>query len=199
MTDRLEELLHRIEAAASTQPTVLVGIDGPGAAGKTTVTAALAEALVDLGRVAAVVHVDDFYLPSAERPAGPPETKPIGGDFDWRRLRDEVLLPLRNHRLARYARYDWKRDALAERQEVSPDGIVIVEGVTCTRRELAELYDIRVWVACPRALRLARGLARDGEAARDRWEGDWMPGEDRYVREHRPEEGAHVVIDGSGA
>ena len=106
-----------------------------------------------------VVHVDDFFLPIARRPCGEPSAKPVGGDFDWPRLREEVLLPLRSGQVARYHRYDWELDAVAEVRDLSPGGVVIVEGIYSSRRELADLYDFRVWVECPREIRLARRCA----------------------------------------
>jgi uridine kinase len=199
VTDQLGRIVSRLRTESAIRAAILVGVDGPGGAGKTSFAAALTEALRSAGLPAAVVHFDDFFLPSAERPRGTPETKPIGSDFDWHRLRDEVLLPLRQHRVARYGRYDWARDALAESHELPPRGIVIVEGVYCTRRELADLYDVRVWVECPRDVRLARGIRRDGESARGRWELDWQPGEERYVREHAPSKAAHFVVQGTAA
>ena len=109
------------------------------------------------------------------------------------------MLPLRQGRPARYARYDWDHDALAEIRELRPGGVAIVEGIYSSRRELASLYDLRIWVECPRDVRLSRGLARDGEGARGRWEEDWMPAEDRYVVEHRPWELADLIVDGAAA
>lgn len=194
--DLCAALVSRISELAAAQPLVLVAVDGQGGAGKSRWAAALAEALQH-HTCAAIVSIDDFFLPSAERPSERPG--PIGGDFDWPRLRDEVLVPLRSGRTARFRRYDWQLDALAEAHEVPPRGVVIVEGVYAARRELAALYDLRVWVACPREVRLARGLERDGEEARELWERDWMPAEDRYVSEHRPEELADVVVDGDAA
>jgi len=122
---------------------------------------------------------------------------PIGGNFDWPRLREQVLDPLRRGETARYDRYDWLEDDLANAHQVLPGRVVIVEGIYSSRRELAPLYDMRVWVDCPRELRLSRGLKRDGEAARGRWEDDWMPCEDRYIREHRPQEYADAIVNGA--
>jgi uridine kinase len=56
---------------------------------------------------------------------------------------------------------------------------------------------VRVWVDAPRDVRLARGIARDGEEARSRWEDVWMPQEDRYVAQDDPIPSAHLVVDGS--
>jgi uridine kinase len=82
-------------------------------------------------------------------------------------------------------------------REVEPKGVVIVEGVYTSRLELAPFYDVLIWIECPREVRLARGVARDGEGARSRWEQDWMPPEDRYLQEQNPRERADVVVDGT--
>jgi len=35
-------------------------------------------------------------------------------------------------------------------------------------------------------------------AARDRWLHEWMPQEERYVMQHRPERKADIVFNGAG-
>jgi uridine kinase len=60
-----------------------------------------------------------------------------------------------------------------------------------------EAYDLRIWVEAARELRLARGIARDGEQARAVWEDHWMPSEDRYVEEDDPISAADLIVDGS--
>lgn len=146
----------------------IVGIDGCGGAGKSRLATEVRVALASRGRDISVVPMDDFYLPSALR-NGTLALGAVGSAFDLQRLRDEVLAPLRAGQPARYQRYDWPSDALAECRDV-PNGIVIVEGVYSTRVELEQFYDLTVWVECPRPIRLARGIERDGEAARRKWE-----------------------------
>jgi uridine kinase len=111
-------------------------------------------------------------------------------------LLQEVLVPLRGKGVARYARYDWPTDSHAEIHEVSPQGIVVIEGATACRNELREFYDVRIWVECSRSERLRRGIARDGESARMRWETDWMPAEDCYVKTHDPATYADIRVRG---
>lgn len=188
--DGVNKLLSRLVALHAAGPTVLVAIDGAGGSGKSFLARSVARELAAAGTPVAVVHFDDFFLLSGQRTPGSPS-------FDWRRLRDEVLAPLGRGEPARYARYDWSRDELSGTTEVPPGRVVLVEGVFTCRRELADLYDLRVWVDCPRGLRLARGLARDGEEARERWERDWMPAEDRYVEAHRPSERADFILSGA--
>ncbi len=58
---------------------------------------------------------------------------------------------------------------------------------------------MRVWVDAPYEIRLARGVARDGEAARVTWVDVWMPSEDRYVERDDPVSCAHLVVDNGKA
>ena len=174
---------------------LLVAIDGPGGAGKSTLARLLEEHLTPLGWIVAVVKHDDFYLPSNQRVNQQAEV--IGCDFDWERLRNQVLTPIREGRLAHYQRYDWETDVLAEWHTIPMSDVVLVEGVYTMRRELADIYDLKIWVECPKAIRLARGIARDGEKARTIWEQDWMPKEDDYIKTHLPHESANLFVNGA--
>lgn len=195
--DRAVALAARLQALHGGAGTFLVGIDGLGGSGKSHLAASLAAATAELGGASvAVVPGDDFYVPAKDRLPGASAEQPIGAAIDWRRLRAEVLEPLRAGREARYRRYDWDRDALADWRTIHAGAMVVIEGVYTLRPELRALYDLRIWVECPRNLRLARGLARDGEAARACWEHDWMPAEDCYVAECRPAAGVDVVVSG---
>ncbi len=63
-----------------------VGIDGPGAAGKSTLAAGLTEALPK----AVLVEGDDFYRPESD--SNPSEIE-AAGLFDLARLASQVLIP----------------------------------------------------------------------------------------------------------
>jgi uridine kinase len=161
---------------ASGRPLTLVGIGGHGGAGKSTLAAALP--------ATAVVGTDEFW---------------DGTSFDLRRLAEEVFEPLLAGRPAVYRSFDWgAQRARDEPRAVAPAGLVVVEGVCALHRRFRDAYDLRVWVDAPRDLRLARGVARDGEEARGRWLEVWMPLEDRYVDRDDPVSAADLVVDGSG-
>ena len=146
-----------------------------------------------------MVEFDDFYRLSSDRSrraaAGDSE---IGGNFDWRRLRDQVLEPLSRDEPGRYQRYDWARDELAEWHEVPIGGIVIIEGNYSTRHELRAFYDFTIWIDAPHDLRLRRGLERGGQDKLERWLTEWIPEEDRYIEAESPAERVDLVLDGSG-
>lgn len=190
----VDELLALLAGIPRRHETLLVGIDGRGASGKSTLARRLERASTDI----AVVEFDDFYLPLRdwEARAGSADGE-IGGNFDWRRLRDQVLIPLSQDAPASYQRYDWPTDELSEWHTVPVGGTVVVEGNYCTRRELFGFYDYTVWIDAPRELRLERGLRRGGQDTRERWLTEWMPEEDRYLQAEHPANRADLVLDGT--
>ncbi|WP_409273672.1 uridine kinase [Neobacillus sp. SCS-31] len=191
--ETFEQLVRAIDTLPRKQKTLIIGVDGCGGSGKSTLARKLKEARKD----ATIVHMDDFYFPSSQIIKGLPQDKPVGADFDWQRVLNQVLLPLSKDQEGNYQRYDWNSDQLAEWHCVPIGGIVIIEGISSTRHELADYYDFTIFVECPYDIRLQRGLERDGEGARDMWVNNWMVAEQMYIEAHKPHERANLVIDGT--
>lgn len=164
---------------------VVVAIDGPGGAGKSTLAAAVA-----LRTGGIVVEGDDFYSPALAR-RGPAErdrmsdAEAVDAVIDWRRLRREVLEPLRQGRDATYRPYDWAAHdgRLAAATTVPAGDPVIVEGVYSARPELADLLDLTVHLAVAPAVRSAR-LAERADPAD--WAAFWERAEQHYFARVRP-------------
>ena len=161
--------------------TRLVCVDGPAGSGKTTWAAGLAAAW---GPGATVLHMDDLY-------AG---WTPTGA---FARLAAGVLRPLAAGRPGAYHRYDWA----AGRFEVAPTAVpvpdlLVVEGCGSSPRAVDPWAVLRVWVEAPPALRLARGLARDGAEHEAHWR-RWQAREPDLFGAERTRERADVVVDGT--
>ena len=139
---------------------------------------------------------DDFYRPESDSNRSEIE---IGGLFDLLRLESQVLIPHTKGRALHYQRYDWEAGTLGDWATGASGAPLIVEGVYSTHQMLRDFYDLRIWVTAPRAVRLARGMERDGEEARSKWIDVWMPAEDRYIADQAPQDHAHLALDGSGA
>ena len=169
---------------------VLVAIDGGSGSGKSTFARRVLR-LLDAGTECAVVHLDHFFRTRRERGSRLARVE----DTDWQRLRSEVIRPLRAGRSARFLLYDWALDRLDGWQTVQPAGVVIVDGVSVLRRELAGCFDLAIWLSCPREKRLAR-LARRGDTPPEEV-AYWLPSEDAYVAAHGPRQRAHLVVDAS--
>jgi uridine kinase len=182
-----------IDAAEHEGPAVVVGIDGPGGAGKSL----LARELALLRGDVALIEGDDFYRPLAEstRAALTP-LEAVDLFFDWERLRDEALAPLARGEDARYRCYDWALKRLGEEYgTVRAEGIVVLEGVYVARPALRGYLDLIVVVDAPRELCLARQLAR-GENEPAQVE-RWRAAEEWYLERQDPRRVADLVIDGS--
>jgi len=161
------EIAAFVRAARPVGGIRLVGVDGPSGGGKSTLAALLA---AELG--APIVEIDDFV--SWEHVV----------DW-WPRFESQVLEPLVGGADAVYQARDWSDwygSSLGVWKTVAWQPVVVVEGVTCTRRAAADRLACRIWVEAPAEIRLARGLARDADrhpGARELWE-NWMAEEARF-------------------
>jgi uridine kinase len=151
----LAELAERVRAAPPRLgATRLVCVDGPAGSGKTTFAARLAAAL---GPGTAVLHMDDVYA---------------GWTLDGAvaRLTAGVLEPLAAGRAGSYHRYDWGAERFDDDlTEVPVPEVLVVEGCGSSPRALDGWTTLRIWVEAPPQLRLARGLARDGDHLAEHW------------------------------
>lgn len=158
-------------------PGRLVCIDGPAGSGKTTLSAGLAAVVPD----ARVVHCDELL----QGWSGLPD------------LADTVaalLAPLRHALPGHWRRWDWLADAWAETHPVPPGGLLVLEGVGSWSPAIADLVGVLVWVETASDVRLARGLARDGEQMRPQWE-QWRLDEDALFSRLDTRAHADVLVD----
>ncbi|MET3808717.1 hypothetical protein ABIB25_005747 [Nakamurella sp. UYEF19] len=184
-----EEVARLVAAAAPRAgSTVVVAIDGPSGAGKTTFAEQLRVALCALGRSCVVVHLDDLY-PGWD---GLDEVVPL--TVAW------ILQPLASGRPPRYHRYDWNAGRYDDWHDVElpllGDPVLIVEGVGAGSRACRPYLASIVWVHAPDALRMERGLDRDGEAYRPHWE-RWAGQESALFKRENTAAHADVTIDGT--
>ena len=183
------DILALISSSAGPDHTFLIGIDGGAGAGKTTFTQWFAKVIGASSTPVSIVHVDSFCRPSSERM----DKNAVVADLDWKRLWDQVLIPLHSGESAHFQLYDWPEDRLTDRVTIDAGGVTIIDGVTSTRRELSGHYDLRIWLSCSHDIRVSRLLGRGDFSAAELK--SWLPSEDRYIASHDPEARAHLVID----
>jgi hypothetical protein len=158
--------------------TRVVAVDGRAGAGKTVLAARLAPLLG-----AAVVHMDDLYPGWDGLAAAVPA------------LVDQVLDPVAAGRPAAHRRWDWNAGRYAGTVAVPPADVLLVEGVGCGARPAHPYLSILVWVEAPLPARMARALARDGEAFRPHWR-RWARQEDELLLAERTPDRADLWVDG---
>ncbi len=162
--------------------TRLVCVDGPAGSGKTTLAAALAEAL---GGVP-VVHLDDLYE-GWEQELGDPLATRIDA---WLLVAWGAGLP------GMHPRYDWEVRRFTEWVAVPAAPVVILEGCASASRRVRARASLVVWIEAPVDVRLRRGLDRDGEAMTEPWQA-WQRHEAAHFAADGTRAAADVLVDGS--
>ena len=165
---------------------LVIAIDGHGAAGKSTIAAAVAEVTG-----ATLVHTDDFFDPAAPREPG------LSGYYDWRRLRAEALEPLRAGRAAEFRRFDWERGrGLDGIVRVTPGQLLVLEGVFSASPELSDLVNRSVFVDTPEPERLRRLRA---QTTPSEWDDEWLRAEQAYFGLIRQPSSFDLIVSGTPA
>lgn len=182
---------------------LVVAIDGHGAAGKSTIAAMVAEVTG-----AALVHTDDFFEAGPEPGASgrarhgvaragvsSPAEPELSAYYDWCRLRAEALEPLRAGHGATFRRFDWERGAgLDGTVWVTPEPLIILEGVFSASPELCDLVDRSVFVDTPEPERLRRLRA---QVTPEEWDDEWLKAEQAYFDRIRPPSAFDLIVHGA--
>ena len=173
------------------EETLLIAVDGRCAAGKTTLAAALQE------RTGCnVIHMDDFFLRPEQRTKQRMEEP--GGNVDYERFLEEVMLPLSRGEAFSYRPYDCKKKELSDAVFVSPKAVTVVEGSYSCHPVLWEYYDLHVFLNIEKEEQLRRIRRRNGEEAAEKFRDLWIPLEERYLSAYRIEERCRNICQTTG-
>lgn len=142
----------------SDRKTVIVAVDGRCASGKTTVAQELMKRY-DCN----AFHMDDFFLQPHQRTEERLST--AGGNVDYERFRDEILLPLSQNKDVTYRKFSCKKMCLEEPETVKHKRLNIVEGSYCLHPELCEYYSLKVFFDIDEAVQIKRIMKRNPEKA----------------------------------
>lgn len=204
--ERIAEALRRWSAdarRAGRSAPICVALDGASGTGKSTLANAVASQ-PDLASVIALIPLDDFFaanIPDSAWDSFSVEQR-LERVFDWPRVREDVLLPLRAGRPARWYAFDFvsglQPDGTYRRQsqpsERAPAGIVLLEGAYSLHPALADLMDYAILVEAPVELRRRRLAAREEAEFLRRWHERWDPVEELYFKHVRPRATFDLVV-----
>lgn len=184
----METIVAKIKdciGAMAEKDRILIAIDGSCTSGKSTLAALLAREL-DCN----VFRMDDYFLRpeqrTEERLAQP------GGNVDYERFREEVLLPLKTGMPFFYRPYDCGTGKLKAPVAVTPKRISVIEGSYSHHPFFEGPYDIKVFLKVSPEVRLVR-IGQRPAFLRTRFEEEWIPMEQRYFEAFDIESKADIV------
>ena len=170
----------------------LIAVDGLPLSGKSTLAGKLAERFGwD------VLEFDDFYLPAD----GWPPNIEAAFPFPFFRLDEfrQAVRSLREQGECAWRPIDWPTLTIrSEPLHIGSGRPVIVEGCSVLDPDLADLYDVRLFMVSDRDTLLKAQKARDGEnVLSDDWAKLFLPSVDLYMRT-QPVKRADLVVAGRG-
>lgn len=180
----MENLLKKIRKLTKDKDRIIIGIDGPAAAGKSTLAYKLQE---DFG--GSVFHMDDYFLTDdlrTEERLGTP-----GGNVDYERMHKEIFLHLSEDAVD-YKKYNCHTKRFEEETEVLKN-VIIIEGVYSHRPEFKQYYDVTVFLEVDSEEQLRRLEKRNAKMV-DRFINEWLPMENKYFDAFSVKERADYIL-----
>ena len=172
MNSNLESVIKQIDDLLTQKDTVIVAIDGKCTSGKTTLASKLAE-LYDCN----VFHIDDFFLRPEQRT--PERFAEVGGNVDYERFLEEVLLPLKSSKTFSYRPFDCSTFTLSDPVIVTPKRLNIIEGTYSHHPYFGNPYDLKILLTIDEETQRRRILDRPVFLHKRFFE-EWIPMENRY-------------------
>ena len=181
-----DQIHKSIEDILAHKDRIIIAIDGSCAAGKSTLAAALAE-VYDCN----LFHMDDFFLQPHQRT--PERYAEAGGNVDYERFYEEVLLPLKSGLPFSYRPFRCSTMTLSQPVAVQPKRLTIVEGTYSHHPYFGDPYDLKIFMTVSPELRERRILERPS-LLHQRFFDLWIPLEQRYFREFPIQEHADLTL-----
>ena len=180
------QLLESIDKLMQAKNPVLIAIDGPCAAGKTTLAAKLQNIYH-----CTVIHMDEFFLRPSQRTQA--RLQEPGGNVDYERFYEDVLLPLKAGTPFAYQPYSCKTQTLTDPVTVPPNRLVIVEGTYCTHPYFKQPYDLTVFLSTDPQTQANRIALRE-EWKQEMFRKVWIPMENHYFQHFSIQDRCDLVL-----
>jgi uridine kinase len=175
--------LHKAisEKLSSSNRTIILTIDGPAGAGKTTLAQEIAIAFPGTE----VIHMDDLYR-GWLLTLGPTLTRELQSILDQLIECEEIT----------YGKFDWAENKIGHLHSFSTPSLLVLEGVGAGQEAIAQSVDISVWVDIPIPVGLERVLKRDGASIASQME-LFLLDQEAYFTAELPQERADFQIPGN--
>lgn len=181
-------IFAKIDELLKNNNIVNVAIDGKSGAGKSTLASIIKEEY-DCN----VFHMDDFFLtPELKTESRLTE---VGGNVDYVRFNDEIILGLKSMKEFRYQRYNCKKMELDDFVNVKPKRLNIIEGSYSMHPTLIENYDLKIFLQIDEKEQVERILKRNGPFMLQKFTNEWIPKENMYFGKMNIPDNADIVFN----
>lgn len=179
-------MLNTLKDRILAEQKYIISIDGPCGSGKSTIAE-------ELRRETAcnVLHMDDFYLPFADRDKN--WMNIIAGHMDFNRLIEKVLRPYKEGRKTEYISYDCHSDKYLQEIEIDLNKPLIIEGSYTSHPCLKEFVDYKVFIDIDSKLQIERITKRNPKVV-DKFVSMWIPFENNYFETLKIKDESNLVI-----
>jgi len=181
-TGKFADVISALQNLEQHDRQIVVLIDGPAGAGKTTLATEIKKNFESVN----VVHMDDLY---------DGWHSPLNPDL-YSRIQKQIIEPHLNQKVSEYAVYDWVLQEFSNHQVLPVKKILVVEGVGAAGAELRNSADLIVFIEVPSEIGLNRVLSRDGDNLFTKMQA-WQVMEFEYFQAEKTKKAADFVIDGS--
>lgn len=188
MHSMLENIIENLRDIEKEKGRAVAAIDGRCASGKTTLAARIQDICG-----CNVIHMDHFFLPMELRSEA--RMKEPGGNIDYDRFLQEVLLPLQKGVDFSYRPFDCRLQKMAEPIFVEAGPLTIVEGSYSCHPLFQAYYDYRIFLTIGEKEQLDRIKKRNGEEGAVMFVQRWIPLEELYFKGCKTEESCHMVVE----
>lgn len=164
----------------------LVAIDGRCGGGKTTLGYYLQKHFGGN-----LFHMDDFYLQPHQRTDE--RLAETGGNVDYERFLEEVLLPVQKKEPVQYRRFCCKTWEMQKAESISYHPFNIIEGSYSLHPYFGHPYDVKIFIDIDRESQLENIRKRNGEEALENFKRLWIPKEEAYFEKFGVEKDCLVI------
>ena len=173
MLDPFHQIIKIIRDKLQEKDSLLIAIDGRCASGKTTMADKLQKALN-----CNCIHMDDFFLQPMQRT--PQRLKEPGGNVDYERFTQEVLIPLKGESPFSFRPFLCSSMDFGKPIMVEPNPVTIIEGSYACHPNLISYYDLRIFLSIDEKEQMKRIQKRNGLDASKVFQDKWIPLEEAY-------------------
>ena len=152
----VDEINEIVKQEDNTDRPILVAIDGRCGSGKTTLGEYL-KGQFDCN----LFHMDDFFLRMEQRT--PDRMKETGGNVDYERFYETVLIPVQKKESVCYQPFSCKEWRLLDAYEIPYKRINIIEGSYSLHPYFGKPYQLKIFMNIASDVQLANIRKRNGE------------------------------------